>query len=161
MVELVFILPIIVMIALGIISGGTNYQRKLSLANGAREGSRYAATLPVDNFVNLNQWLDDVATVAVGAVDDGLPATAPGRIVCVAYVYPNGSAAIDRTTRRYVTGNGTPAYSNDTCFTDSRPVGERRVQVLMQRDSSLDAGFFKFNLTLSGKAVARFEASTG
>ena len=161
MVEMVFILPIIIMIALGIISGGTQYQRKLSLANGAREGSRYAATLPLDNFVNLNAWLDDVSTVATGAVDDGLPATAAGRIVCVAYVFPNGTATNDRTTRRQVNGNGTAVYSNATCFSDSRPSTERRVQVSLQRDGALDAGFVKVSLTLSGKAVARFEASTG
>lgn len=161
MVEFALILPIVIMLALGILSGGTQYQRKLSLTNGTREGARYGATLPLDNFVDLNAWLDDVSTVASGAVDDNLPTTASGRVLCVAYVYPSGTSPNDQTTRRYVSGAGSPVYSNATCFSDGRPSNERRVQVLLQRDGSIDAGFFRFGLTLSGKAVARFEASLG
>lgn len=161
MVEFALILPIVIMIALGILSGGTQYQRKLSLSNGSREGARYAATLPLDNFASLNAWLDDVATVAAGAADDGLPTTASGRVVCVAYVYPNGTSLSDRTTRRQITGTASPVYSNSTCFSDSRPANERRVQVLLERSGSLDAGFVSVGLTLTGKGVARFEASLG
>ena len=160
MVEFALVLPIVVMLALGIISGGQAYQAKLSMSNGAREGARYGATLPIENFLTLNDWLDNVAVVATGAIDDGLPSTAPGRIVCVAYVYPAGTAVNDRTTRRYQT-SGSPAYTNSTCFNDNRPSTERRVQVTVSRAGELDAGFINIDLTLNGRGVARFEAIAG
>src|SRR5262245_30517577 len=47
LIETALILPILVMLLLGLVSGGDAYQRKLSLQNGAREGARYGATLPV------------------------------------------------------------------------------------------------------------------
>jgi hypothetical protein len=160
MVEFAIILPVVVMLALGMISGGAAYQAKLSMSNGAREGARYGATLPIENFLTLNDWLDNVAVVAVGAIDDGLPVSAAGRIVCVAYVYPAGTAVNDRTTRRYQT-NGSAAYSNSTCFTDNRPSTERRVQVTVQRDGEIDAGLLNIDVTLDGRGVARYEAVAG
>ena len=161
LIEFAIILPVLVMLLLGIITGGNAYQEKLSLTNGAREGARYGATLPVDNFTSINLWLDDLSVVAAGAVDDGLGSGVDGRVVCVAYVYPNGSATNDRTTRRRVTGTGTAAYSNSTCFTDGRPVAERRIQVMLARSSEIDAALFTVPLTLTGKSVARFEATAG
>ena len=158
LVEFALILPVVVMLALGIVSGGAAYQAKLSLSNGAREGARYGATLPLENYASLNDWLDNVSAVAVGAIDDGLPASTPGRIVCVAYVYPLGTATNDRTTRRTMTTSTTPTYSNTPCFTDGRPTSERRVQIKVTRNASLNTGFFEIGVTLSGKGVARFEA---
>jgi len=160
LVEFALILPVVVMLALGIISGGAAYQSKLSMSNGAREGARYGATLPIENFSTLNAWLDNVATTATGAVDDGLPAGTPGRVICVAYVYPAGTATNDRTTRRYQTNSGT-AYANTPCFTDGRPTTERRVQVKVARSGELDVGFFTVGLSLAGRGIARFEAVAG
>ena len=164
LIEFALILPIVIMLLVGIVSAAGAYQKDLSLSNGAREGARYAATLPVANFTTvtpLNSWLDDVANTAVHAVDDGLPAGVSGRDVCVAYVYPNGTDPNDRTTRRDEDASGTVTYSQATCFTDSRPVTERRVQVLLKRNVSLDAYLFKTTVTLTGKSVARFEAIAG
>ena len=160
LVEFAIILPVVVTLALGIISGGAAYQSKLSMSNGAREGARYGATLPLENFSTLNDWLDNVSVVAVGAIDDGLPSGTPGKIVCVAYVYPAGTATNDRTTRRLETSS-TVAYSNNTCFSDSRPTTERRVQVRVARDGELDAGLLNVALTLTGRGIARYEAVAG
>ncbi len=154
--EFAVILPLLAMMLLGIVSGGNAYQQKLSLTNGAREGARFGATLPTDSFTTLDDWLDNLATVATGAVDDGLGPGVEGRVVCVAYVYPIGTALTDRTTRRRATDSG-PTYSGSTCFSDGRPSNERRVQVVLQRNSSLEGGLFHIPLTLSGKSVARYE----
>jgi hypothetical protein len=145
---------------IGMLSGGIAYNRKLALTNGAREGGRYAATLPVQNFANLNAWLNSVATVAVGAVDDNLPVGASGRVVCVAYVHPAGVVTGDQTTRRVETG-GSVSYSADKCFSDGRPDTERRVQVELSRAASLNAIIYSKALTLRGRSVARFEALGG
>src|SRR5213078_4494766 len=161
------ILPIVVMLLVGVVSAAGAYQKDLSLSNGAREGARYGATLPVANFITttpINSWLDDVANTAVHAVDDGLPSGTTGRTVCVAYVHPNGTDTNDRTTKRFEDASGNVTYSSGTtatCFSDSRPVTERRVQVVLTRGVTLDAYLFKTTVTLTGKSVARFEAIAG
>src|SRR5688572_884331 len=110
LVEFAIILPILGALLIGMLSGGLAYSRKLSLTNGAREGARFGATLPVQPGQNINDWLDQVNTVAVGAVDDTLPNNASGRFVCVAYVHPNGVVNNDMTTKRVETA-GTVSYA--------------------------------------------------
>ena len=158
LIEFAILLPVLVMLLLGIVSAGNAYQQKLSLTNGAREGARYGATLDTTGYANLHAWLDDVSVVASKADDDGLGPDVSGRVLCVAYVYPAGTADTpnDMTTRRYETSSG-PNYSNDACFADGRPRTEKRVQVQLQRDGEINAALFDIDLTLSGKSVARFE----
>ena len=158
--EFTLILPILGALLFGMLSGGMAYQRKLSLTNGAREGSRFGATLPVQSFANLNDWLDRVSSVAVGAVDDTLPSDAGDRYVCVAFVHPDGVVNTDMSTKRVETA-GTVTYSAGTCFGDGRPSSERRVQVVLRRTSDLSAIVYSRSLTIQGKSVARFEALSG
>lgn len=168
LIEFALILPIVVMLLVGVVSAAGAYQKDLSLSNGAREGARYGATLPVANFATatspIDAWLDDVANTAVHAVDDGLPSGTSGRTLCVAYVYPSGTDTNDQTTKRFEDASGQLTYSTGsaaTCFTDSRPATERRVQVVLTRGVTLDAYLFKTTVTLTGKSVARFEAIAG
>ena len=158
--EFTLILPILGALLIGMLSGGIAYQRKLSLTNGAREGGRFGATLPVQTEANLNAWLDKVSGVAVNAVDDTLPNGAGGRYVCIAYVHPNGIVSTDQSTKRVEDG-GTVSYSAGTCFTDGRPSSERRVQVVLRRTTDLNALVYSQSLTIQGKSVARFEALAG
>lgn len=160
LIEFALILPVLGALLIGMLSGGLAYNRKLSLTNGAREGARFAATLPVQNFANLNAWLDEVDAVAVGAVDDGLAASAADRYVCVAYVHPDGVISTDQTTRRVET-DGTVSYTAAPCFSDGRPSSERRVQVVLERSTELDALIFRHVIDLRGRSVARFEALAG
>jgi hypothetical protein len=160
MVELAIVIPVLVMLLLGIVSAGSVYNQKLSLTNGAREGARYGATLPVGNFANINAWLDNVAGVAGGAVDEGFGASVPGRVTCIAYVYPQGITPDDRTTRRRDAG-GLVTYSNQPCYSDGRPSTERRVQIILQRNATIDTGFVHISIALTGRSVARFESAVG
>ena len=163
LVEFAIILPVLGALLIGMLSGGIAYSRKLSLTNGAREGARYGATLPVQAGQSLNTWLDQVNTVAVGAVDDGLPSDAEGRYVCVAYVHPSGVISNDSNTSRVETG-GTVSYGTGTsgkCFNDGRPAGERRIQVVVRRTTDLNALIYSRSLTIQGKSVARYEALSG
>jgi Flp pilus assembly protein TadG len=163
MVELAIVLPVLVMLLLGIVSAGLAYNQKLSLTNGAREGARYGATYPVGTAGTLNAWLDTIASASTGAVDSGFGSGTPGRVTCVAYVYPagNGVTTNDQNARRQENG-GSVTYStgtNATCFDDGRISTERRVQVVLQRSSSINAGFVKIPLTLTARGVARYEGS--
>ena len=169
LVEFALVMPVFFMMVLGMFSGGQSYDRKLRLTNGAREASRYGATLPVSNFsapftapatTSLQAWLVSVADAAVQNAEGTLNSSVSGREVCVAYVYPTGTAATpnDRTTR--LVRNTTQTFSNSTCFTDNRPATERRVQVQLRRPGRIQGLFFVINLNLRSETLTRFEAAT-
>ena len=160
LVEFAIILPILGALLIGMLTGGMAYSRKLALTNGAREGGRYGATLPLQNFATPDAWLDEVSNVAVHAVDDGLPSNASGRVVCVAYVHPDGSG-VDGTLRRYEASGLVTYDPGQKCFDDSRPSSERRVQILLKRNTDLNALIYRHQVGLTGKSVARFEALAG
>ena len=160
LIELAIALPLLMMLILGIASAGIAFNHQLALTHSAREGGRYAATLPVNNFGSMNAWLD---TVALGVLDDAtgsLGPGVPGHIICVAYVHPDGVAAEDLTTNRKDDG-GVVTYGSTDCFPDGRPNGERRVQIAVARDTNFNAFFFSTTLNLGSKAVSRFEAAGG
>lgn len=159
LVEFAFVLPLLLMILMGIITGGIAFNRNISVDNAAREAARYGATLPVES--GMSTWLNDVADVAIrsaaGDLDDGIQ----GRTVCVAYVYPDGSDADDSTARILVNSTGVRNVSpNNTCFADGRPNDERRIQVQLVRESDLILVLWGRTLTLQGESTVRFERAT-
>jgi len=155
LIEFALILPILLSFLFGIVTGGVAFSHNLSIDNAARETGRYAATLPVDG--DLTGWLSQVADVAIstgtGTLDDG----EPGRRVCVAYVYPDGTLAQDQTMSIVEDVNGTRAYDTVPCLADGRPADERRIQVVLERDTDLIVFYFTRTIGLSGQSVARFE----
>lgn len=155
LIEFAVILPILLSLLFGIVTGGVAFSHNLSIDNAARETARYAATLPVAG--DLNTWLGTVADSAIatatGTLDDGQH----GREVCVAYVYPNGTDAEDQTKRLIEDVNGTRTLAAQPCVVDGRPNDERRVQVVVERDSDLIVFYFSKTVTLTSQSVARFE----
>jgi Flp pilus assembly protein TadG len=159
-VELVVILPIILLLILGTIAIGAASFLKLNLTEAAREGARYGATLrtgvPDDldkTGVPTNQWLIEVADVTAATAGSW-------ETLCVAYTGNPASQSggvITRSLRRTngVSGN---TFGSTTCFSDGRPVTERRVQALVTNTGPFD-NFFAFQRTLQlrGTALARFE----
>lgn len=155
LIEFALILPILLSFLFGIVTGGIAFSHNLSINNSARETARYAATLPIDG--DLPAWLDQVADVAIeaatGTLDDGVP----GREVCVAYVYPVGTHPHDRTQRVIEDSAGVRTGATEPCVADGRPNTERRVQVVVERDTDLIVFYFTRTLTIDGQSVARFE----
>src|SRR5262249_39087816 len=149
-----------------IFSGGLAYNRKLAVTNGVREGSRYGATLPVASApscfasTQLECWLAQVATVTQSASEGELGSSVAARQICIAYVYPNGTTANDKTWKLTRPSSG-DAFSSGTCFADGRSDDtERRVQVSASRDGQITWAFGSTNLTLKSQSVTKFEAAT-
>ncbi len=161
LVEFALVLPLIMMIVLGLVSAGLAYNEKIALAHAARESSRFGATLPVGNLGTLDTWLDAVKSRAIADATGSLDPGTPGLSICVAYVYPDGSGADDRTRR--VVDNGTPpdVHENLDCFPDGRPGDERRVQVRVRRDTEMDALFFSTTISIGSDGVSRYESGPG
>jgi hypothetical protein len=162
LVELALALPILIMLLVGMVSAAIAYNHQLALAHASREGGRYAATLPVTNFASMEEWLGEIITQVVDDATGTLDPGADGRWVCVAYVFPNGSVGTDQTARRILNGGTLGGIeSGQQCMTDGRPDTERRVQVVVRRNSEFTVVFFSSNITLDSEGVSRFEAALG
>lgn len=165
LVELALALPLLIMLLVGMVSAGIAYNNQLALTHAAREGGRYAATLPVTNFSTepdpMEAWLTEIADQtlvdATGALDPGVP----GREICVAYVHPDGAVSSDQTARLVVDNSGSTFQTGQVCISDGRPDDERRVQVVTSRDTDFNVIFFSTTINLDAEAVNRFEAGFG
>lgn len=157
LVEMALVLPLLLMLLMGIVSAGLAYNHQLGLTHAAREAARFGATLPVDNFGSMGDWLAAVEDRAVEAATGSLDSGTPGAFICVAYVHPNGVDPSDQTAK---IENGT-VTSGATCFSDGRPDDERRVQVQVMRDVDFNVLVFNTTLTIDSEGVSRFEASLG
>ncbi|MGH8915886.1 MAG: TadE/TadG family type IV pilus assembly protein [Acidimicrobiia bacterium] len=156
LVETALILTLLISVLVGTVTSAVTYGRSTSLQTAAREASRFAATLPVDG--DLDAWLHDVLDVARAAAMGDLDAGVQGQYICVAYVFPDGTSADDQTMRltEALGVTGTSQTASD-CFADARPDDERRGQVMVQRESTIQAVFFSVDVTLSSPAVSRYE----
>jgi Flp pilus assembly protein TadG len=158
LVEFVLVLPILLALLFGMVTGGQALSRDNSLKNAAREGARYGATLPVSD---MSSWLADVTDVAVGSATGDLDDGVPARTVCVAYVFPDGSTSNDQTTRLVTAADGTTTETvGSDCFSDGRPGAERRVQVTVSRETDFMVLFFDKTVTLDAESAVRFERSS-
>lgn len=155
LVEAAFVTPLLLMLLLGTVTAALAYSQSTSLQTASREASRFGASLPVNG--DLNGWLGNVLNVAQAAGNLDLGGTVPGQEICVAYVYPNGASANDRTTRLVQTAGLTGATELLTCFNDGRPNDERRVQVVTNRTSTIQAVLFSVDVDLSAPSASRFE----
>jgi hypothetical protein len=158
-VEFALILPLLMGMLLGTLTAGLAYNRNQSMNNAARESSRYGAVLPVES--DLDAWLDRVADVAIESTTGDVVASVPGQRVCVAYVYPDGTDTEDRTKSIVELAGFRTVTVGGTCFTDSRPDHERRVQISLERTSEVEAVLYSRNLTLTAESIALFERGNG
>ena len=156
LVEFAFVLPLLMMIVVGMFTGGLAWNRKLAVTNGVREGSRFGATLSVATSTctsgtagTVDCWLSQVADVTQSSSENELGSSVATRSVCVAYI----STATTRSLTRTSSGD---SYSNTTCFTDSRT--DARVQVKGSRSTTVEFILFTVTPTLTSQAVTRFEA---
>jgi Flp pilus assembly protein TadG len=152
LVEFALVLPLLLTIVLGGISGGTVVSRKQTLTHAAREGARYGAIVaknqcqPTSNCGG-STWAQLVQSAVVQRAS-GLVSSSQ---VCVALVTGSGTvvdSSSDFTTR----SDGT------ACYSDGGADGQPRVQVTITRTGDgINAVFYQFPVTLSVQATARYE----
>lgn len=145
LVEMALILPLLLMLLLGMVTAGIAYHQFNSLQTAAREGTRFGATIP-DVDSNLGTVLDVTQNAAVGALDHPVP----GQFMCAAYVAPSGTVSMTET-------GGAQAPGAGECFSDGRPADEERVQVVVRRDTSINALLFTTTITIDSESAARYE----
>jgi len=166
LVEFAFVMPILIMLLFGLVSAGMAWNQNLAMASAARAGGRYAATLRTAStgFTSIDDYLDAVAQRVVDSSEGALATTAPGRVICVAYVHNSSSLDFDKTRSRTETGTTVTRGDGSTdgkCFTDNQGDTEAHIQISVQRTTTIETGLWSQTTTLSQKVVFRYEESSG
>lgn len=74
------VLPVLVIVVLGIITGGLSYSNAIGVQNAVREGARFGAT---GDIASLSWTSDVIARVRSTQFDDGTSAATSSTSVCV------------------------------------------------------------------------------
>ena len=151
LVEFALIFPILTLLLFGILGGAGVMDRRMSVSTSALEGARYGAVLSQTQCSNNGcgglTWAQLVQKITVER-SNGVDKTAE---VCVALVSGPGSAPVAVTSAHTTAGGLNP------CFVDNSSDTGTRVQVLVRHPDTLDGAVLRLPVTLTGRAVARFE----
>ena len=143
-VEVALILPVLMALVLGLITGGIAYQRKITITDAVREGARYGATFqaaaePPYSLADLTKWSNAVKKrveeISGGEIDD-TDVTLCAELVLVVAGTPNTACGVQDPNGAAGTYVGKVSYS---------------------KDAKLEAFFFSSTLTLRSQAAARYE----
>lgn len=159
LVEFALILPVLVILVLGMFSGGIAFNQKQQVTFAAREGARYGATVPATQaFSNPDSWAENVRAIVVDRSDGDLEDAQ----VCVALV--EGSPATVVTTPAhpsvswYAT-SGAPCDPDETYPVTGFDEG-RRVQVRVAKPARIQLGVLPdITFTMTTQATAKSESS--
>ena len=148
-VEFALLFPIFALFLFGMITSANAYANKQGITQGAREGARYAATLPTPGTPT---WLSSVFTVTKDSASSDLGDKAT---ICVAYIPAGASTG---STRKQTNG-GTPVNGTGSCSTDGRT--DARVQVVITRPFTFQLLVVpSAQIDLESHSVTRYERAT-
>jgi Flp pilus assembly protein TadG len=160
LVEFALVFPLLVVMLLGIVTGGLAYNQKLQVTHAVREGARYGATIPAGQDWSGGTWASNVRDLVVERSAGDLADAQ----VCVALVENtsvNSTVVVtvtDKAASHFTTNDTSPCYAESYPQFNSNDVG-RRVQVRAVRPAVIELGFMKYDIELASHATARAEFS--
>jgi Flp pilus assembly protein TadG len=153
-VEFALILPLVLMLAFGMVTAGLTYNHKIDLTHAAREGARYGATLAQlqcsgsPNPCGTQTWAQVVQSVVVQRAFGDITASQ----VCVALVTGSPGAALASSF------SVNSPNADGTCYSDGNGDSGKRVQVsIVKTGDKVDGLLFRIPVTLTSQATAKFE----
>ena len=156
-VEFAMVLPILVMIVLGVITGGLSYSQAIGVQNAVREGSRFGATGDITQL----SWTDDVISRVRGTqFDDGTSASDSGTSVCVQLLRAPSTVVSWECS---IGMDGGPPLSAPATITDEPAVptnltaGTCVVRVLAARRFEINAGLAQWGGTIVRGSTSLYE----
>ena len=150
MVEFALILPIVVSLLMGMVTGGLAYNKKIAITDAVRGAARYGSTRSNsatfgtevrDRLVQLSATELTGSDVCVELIRGGSSNTV------VRSWYPNAAASCPAT---FGSAPATPTVSDGYCV----------VKVWSMKQAKLQAVLFNSNLRLKGGSVAAYERGT-
>ncbi len=164
LVEFALVLPVLMVLILGMFSGGVAYNQKLQVTHATREGARYGTTVAANQVFTAGTWAQNVRNLIIERADGEL--SGPGVTVCVALVQGSPATVVtgpNPVSSYATTGSGAtssvpcnPAETYNVTTNDSG----RRVQVVVTRPGKIETGLLPdYTFTMTSRATARSEAS--
>lgn len=153
MVEFALTLPVLIMLLLGIFTGGMAWNQRQSVTYATADGARYAAAVPPTQTFSSGTWQSNVRQLVIDRAGGDLSGS--GTTVCVALVTGSGSGVAVRTPASSFSSSGAPCIANETYPTTANDNG-LRVQIVATRPAQIELGLFgTINVTITATATAR------
>jgi Flp pilus assembly protein TadG len=156
-VELALVLPLLVALVLGIVTGGLSYSNAIGVQDAVRAGARFGATADASSTT----WAADVISqVRATQFDDGTSAATSGTSVCVQLFKAPSTVSQYRCS---IGGKGGPALSMSSIPTDAPAVpptlttGACVVRVVAARQFTINLVATTWHGTLTRSATAAYE----
>ena len=153
LLEFALVLPLLLMLLLGAITGGVALNEKQQVNHAIREGARFAATVPTNQTFASGTWAENVRNLVVERSSGDLTASQ----VCVALV--SGSPGTVVTLASAHSTTGAPCIAGQTYPVTASDNG-LRVQVTASRPATIELGVFgSYSVTISASATAKSEGT--
>lgn len=154
-VEFALLLPVLLVLLFGTMYGSALYNSQQTLNQAAREGARFAATLPITGFGHTtapppdsSAWFTEVHDRVEGILDLDRPLASDPPRVCVRF-YADDGVTTSQVSR--------PASSCPP-VSAAGPLQGARVEVTVVRPSRLELGISSLGpIDLTSQGVARHE----
>ena len=148
LVEFALILPVVVSLLMGLVTGGLAYNKKIAITDAVRGAARYGATLN-DSTSFATSVRDRLVQLSAGelAVGD----------VCVELVRAGSPNTVTRSWYASAGNSSCPASFGAAPATPAMTTGTCVVKVWAMKTAKLQAVFFNSDLALKGGSVAGFE----
>jgi Flp pilus assembly protein TadG len=151
LVEFALILPIVVSLLMGLVTGGLAYNKKIAITDSVRGAARYGATLA------------DSSTFAT-SVRDRLVQLSAGELansdVCVQLIRGGSTAVVVRSWYASAANSSCPSTFGTAPTTPTVSEGYCVVKVWGMKEAKLQAVLFNSDLRLKAGSVAAFERGT-
>lgn len=153
--EFALVLPVVVMLVLGAVTGGLAYSKAIGVQNAVREGARFGATAN-----NSATWAADVVSrVRATQFDDGTTTATSSTSVCVQLLTAPATVLRSQCS---IGADGGPALAMPaTTAYPAVPAGTAAgtclVRVVAARDFEINLVVASFGSTLKRGAVAQYE----
>ena len=160
LVEFALIVPVLLMLLLGMITGGLALNQKQQMTHATREGARFGATIAAEQeFSNADSWAENVRQLIVERSIGSLASAD----ICVSLVSGATAAVVSaagKPTTWFSTNGGNPCITGQTYPIAGSDTG-RRVQVTATKPARIALGLFgSHNITLDSKATAKAEVGS-
>jgi Flp pilus assembly protein TadG len=152
LIEFALVFPILAMLMLGTITGGFALNKKQQVTHAAREGARYAATVPSNQTFMSGTWAENVRDLIVERSDGDLSSSQ----VCVSLVQGSPATVVAVAANHSTTGQ--PCIAGQTYPVTASDVG-LRVQVTATRPVTIELGLGSVQATINAKATAKAEGT--
>lgn len=169
-VEFALLFPIFMILALGIIAGGTAFSRQINVTQAAREASRFGATLDISSqtgatkVARVDTWLAAVDDAAKRAAGNGNNSAAAATNYiggydyrCVALVVTDSTGAVTSDSRYKLNGAAPVGGAACPATTAAAIPSTTFVQVVLSRDVKFFVLFINPTIQVDAVSTTPYE----